>query len=179
MTLWPFKRQFLLVSIVWQWPPADLPSSTVWLDLQDCRRSVEGHFSEPRSGNLCSDMTNENCAIIEGLRPEAGVRQPVAMSFKPMGSSSSRPPVTCVCHAASKCRESNDLCFFPPLLLFFFSQTSSLAQFTMQFHKHQHKHKAGATKSCGWGLLDANEKDLCETVCAWEHLAKEGDVQAW
>ena len=79
-------------------------------------------------------MANENCAITEGLHPEAGVRQPVAMSLKPMGSSSPPPPVTCVCHTESKCRESNDLYFFPPPLLFFSARPvpwlSSLCSFT-------------------------------------------------
>jgi len=46
----------------------------------------------------------------------------------------------------------------------------------MQFHKHLHQHKAGATKSCGWGLLDASEKDLGETVWAGEHSAQEAGV---
>lgn len=46
----------------------------------------------------------------------------------------------------------------------------------MQSHKQQHK--VGAAKNCGWGLLNASEKDLCETVWAGEHLAQEGDVQA-
>lgn len=48
----------------------------------------------------------------------------------------------------------------------------------MHVHKYQHQHKAGVTKSYGWGLLKASEKDLSETVWAAEHLTQEGDDQA-
>lgn len=120
----------------------------------------------------------ENCAIIEGLHPAAGVRQPVAMSFKPMGSFSLRPPVTCVCHTESKCRESNDLYFFPPPLLFFSARPVPWLSSLCSFTNTSTSTRLGATKSCGWGLLNASEKDLCETVWAAEPLAQEGDVQA-
>lgn len=167
------------MSTVWQWPPADLPTSTVWLGLHDCRSSVEGYFNEPRSGNLCSKTANGNCAIIEGLHPEARVRQPVAMSLKPTGISSPPPPVTCVCHTESKCKESNNLYFFSLLSCYFFQPDQFPGSVRYAFHKHHHQHKAGATKGCGQGLLDASERDLCETVWAGEHLAQEGDIQAW
>lgn len=79
-------------------------------------------------------MANENCGIIEGLHPEAGVRQLVAMPFKPMDISSSPLPAACVCHPERKCKESNDLHFSsPPLLLFSAREVpwlSSLRSFT-------------------------------------------------
>lgn len=142
------------MSIVWQWPPADLPSSTIWLGLHDCRSSVEGHYSKPGSGNLCSDMADENCAIIEGLHPEAGVTQPVATSFKPMGSSFPPPPVSCVCHTGSKWRQSNDLYFFPPPRLFFSARQvpwlSLLCSFTNTSTSWGHQELWMGTARCQW-----------------------------